>query len=227
MMHRRCRCCCVRSAAAAVLDVAQQLEVLVAYAALCAALAPDRVDLIASCVDMAYRVLAATTQRASSLESFTAASSTGTKASGRSPPSLAKLSPSDDFSPPRMAAAGMLEGGGGWRTPLGSDQQTSSAGATKTNGSKGGAADEACLPLLSADGQEALTELLAAALEMSSLRILTLETYAPLLDFLDAPTRTAGKACSRIEAKPSWQKRTLTRTQPSLPPGIPGPRVAR
>lgn len=146
------------------MDLPSLLALKVAFLNFCLVLFPSRVDYVSQILDSACRLLAATCQRPSAAAAATAA------VGGRSPPSLAKL-----------------------RGPGAADMSPNSMGGIIA-ASASARTDTSNLHLkpLPETGMEALTDLLAAPLRVLSLQVLSIESYAPLMDFLDLPTRNHG-----------------------------------
>lgn len=143
------------------MDLPSLLALQVAFLNFCLVLFPSREDYVSQILDSANRLLAATCQRPS------ATAAAGAALGGRSPPSLAKL-----------------------RGPGPADLSPNSMGGIVA-ASASARTDTSNLHLkpLPEAGMEALTDLLAAPLRVLSLKVLSTESYAPLMDFLDLPTR--------------------------------------
>ncbi|CDJ68400.1 LOW QUALITY PROTEIN: vacuolar sorting protein 35, putative [Eimeria necatrix] len=148
------------------MDLPSLLALQVAFLNFCLTLFPSRIDYVSQILDSAHRLLAATSQRPSAAPLTAAAGIAG----GRSPPSLAKL-----HSP-----------GGVTLSPTGLDGSYAASASARTDTS-----NKHLKPLPEA-GMEALMELLAAPLRVLSLQVLNIESYAPLMDFLDNSTRNSG-----------------------------------
>lgn len=88
--------------------------------------------------------------------------------------------PGGSRSPPSLAKMRARGGGGLDMSPAALNGATAAARTDASNSQ---------LKALPAAGMEALTELLAAPLRVLSLQVLNIESYAPLMDFLDVPTR--------------------------------------
>lgn len=149
------------------MDLPSLLALQVAFLNFCLTLFPSRIDYVSQILDSAHRLLVATSQRPSAAPLTTAAGMAG----GRSPPSLAKL-----HSP-----------GGVTLSPTGLDGSYAASASARTDTS-----NKHLKPLPEA-GMEALMELLAAPLRVLSLQVLNIESYAPLMDFLDTSTRNSGE----------------------------------
>ncbi|OEH76166.1 vacuolar sorting protein [Cyclospora cayetanensis] len=147
------------------MDLSSLLAMQVAFLNFCLALFPSRVDYVAQILDSAHRLLSMTCQRASA--AVTAASVAAGGSGGRSPPSLAKLRGSGIAE----LSASTVEG-----------SYTASAAAVT---------DPSAVHLkpLPEAGMDALMDLLAAPLRVLSLQVLSIESYSPLMDFLDVSTR--------------------------------------
>lgn len=188
------------------MDLPSLLALQVAFLNFCLALFPSRVDYVSQILASAHRVLAATCQRPSA-----AAAAAAAAAGGRSPPSLAKL---------RGPGAGDMS-------------PTVMSGATFPSASTRADNSNMHLKALPEAGMEALMDLLSAPLRVLSLQVLSIESYAPLMDFLDLPTRnhvassmvsavvTAGTPLSSPESLGKF----LTLVSPLLRDEVPEKRV--
>lgn len=148
------------------MDLPSLLAFQVALLNFCLTLFPSRIDYVSRIMDSAHRLLVATCQRPS-------AAAAAASLAGKSPPGSAKLRAHGVMNVSPMAVAGL---------------------ATGLASSRSDANNLSLKPLPEA-GMEALMELLATPLRVLSLQVLTIESYTPLMDFLNHSTRNTGKVC--------------------------------